>query len=107
MGMVSEFKDFLSEYKVMGLAIAFIIGSALTTLSQSLVNNILMPIIGIFPPKGAWQTATVNVGGAVIGWGTFASALINFVILALVVFLLVRSLTGKKKGERKRPRKMK
>ena len=95
MGIVSEFREFFAEYKVMGLAIAFIIGSALTTLTQSLVNNIIMPVVGIFLPEGVWQTATVKIGSAVIGWGSFASAAINFLILALVVFLLVRAIEKK------------
>jgi len=105
MGMVSEFGEFLEEYKVIGLAVAFIVGSALTTLSQSLVNNVIMPVVGIFLPEGAWQTATVKIGPAVIGWGTFASALINFIILALVVFLLVRTLIRDKKPSGKPARK--
>jgi large conductance mechanosensitive channel len=53
MGMMSEFKQFLKEYKVMGLAIAFIMGVAATTLVQSLVNNIIMPLITPFIPGGA------------------------------------------------------
>jgi len=62
MGVISDFSDFLEEYKVMSLAIAFIIGTALTAMVQSLVNNVIMPIIGIFLPMGDWQGATVTVG---------------------------------------------
>jgi large conductance mechanosensitive channel len=101
MGIVAEFKEFLSEYKVTGLAVAFVIGTAVTTFVQSFVNQVIMPVIGIFLPKGSWQTATVSVGGAMIGWGAFLSALINFIIIALVIFLIVRMLEGKgkKKGK--------
>lgn len=109
MGMVSEFSDFLEEYKVMGLAIAFVIGTALTATVQSLVNNMIMPIIGIFLPRGDWQTATVNIGSAVVGWGSFTSALIDFVLLAFVIFLLSKVLPKGKKpaATRRRQRKQK
>lgn len=101
MGIAAEFTEFLKEYKVTGLAVAFVIGTAVTALVQSLVNQIIMPVIGIVLPKGDWQTATVNLGGALIGWGAFLAALINFIIIALVIFLIVRSLEGKgkKKGK--------
>lgn len=52
MSFLKEFVDFLKEYKVLALAVAFIIGSALTSLVQSLVNDVLMPIITFFIPQG-------------------------------------------------------
>jgi len=84
-----EFKDFLKEYKVIGLAVAFIIGLAATTLIKSLVDNVIMPIITPFIPGGAWQTATFTLGPFVIGWGAFVGALINFIIITLAVFIIV------------------
>ena len=54
-GIADEFIEFLNQYKVMGLAVAFIIGGATTVLVQSLVNNVIMPIIGIALPNGAWR----------------------------------------------------
>jgi large conductance mechanosensitive channel len=96
MGVISEFQDFLAEYKVMGLAVAFIIGTALTALVQSLVNNIIMPIVGIVLPKGGWETATVNLGPAAIGAGAFLAAAIDFIIIAFVVFLIVKMMPTKK-----------
>lgn len=90
MGFISEFKEFLKDYKVVGVAVAFIMAAATTTLVQSLVNNLIMPIIGIFIPNGAWQSATVAIGSATIGWGSFLSALINFIVIALVIFLIVK-----------------
>lgn len=62
MGFLKDFSDFLKEYKVLALAIAFIIGSALTTLVQSLVNDVLMPILTFFIPQGQWKDATLNLG---------------------------------------------
>lgn len=101
MGIISEFKEFLKEYKVMGLAVAFIIGGATTTLVQSLVNNIIMPVIGVFMPNGDWQIATVKVGPVTIGWGAFLATLINFVIIALVVFLIAKLLFKEEKVAKK------
>lgn len=88
--LMKEFKEFLEEYKVIGLAIAFIMGVAATALVQALVNYIIMPIITPFIPGGAWQTATFNMGPIVISWGAFLGALINFVIIAFVVFIVAK-----------------
>ena len=98
-GIVKEFKEFLDEYKIMGIAIAFIIGVALTSLVQSLVNNIIMPIVSPLIPGGNWQTATFAIGPVVIGWGAFLGAVINFIIIALVIFIIVKQV---KKGEKKK-----
>jgi large conductance mechanosensitive channel len=98
---VQEFKEFLNEYKVVGLAIAFIMGAAATTLVQSLVNNIVMPIITPFIPGGAWQTATLALGPIVLGWGAFVGALINFILLALVVFLIAKFILKEEKVTKK------
>jgi large conductance mechanosensitive channel len=88
--MMKEFKEFLQEYKVIGLAIAFIMGVAATTLIQALVNYVIMPIITPFIPGGAWQTATFKMGPIVISWGAFLGAVINFVIIAFVVFMVAK-----------------
>ena len=101
MGLIKEFKDFLKEYKVIGLAIAFIIGIAATALVQSLVNNIVMPLITPFIPNGAWQSFTINLGPIVLGIGAFLGAVINFLIIALVVFLIVKFAFKKKKPSKK------
>jgi large conductance mechanosensitive channel len=79
-----EFKDFLKEYKVVPLAVAFIIGAAATSLVQSIVNNLVMPLITPFIPGGAWQTAKLSLGPIVIGWGALVGSIINFVIIALL-----------------------
>ena len=88
--LFSEFKTFLNEYKVIGLAIAFIMGVAATSLIKSLVDNVIMPIITPFIPGGQWQTATFKLGPVVIGWGAFLGAVINFVIIAFVVFMIAK-----------------
>lgn len=101
MGLMQEFKEFLQEYKVMGLAVAFIMATAATALVQSLVNNVIMPIVGAFIPGGDWQTATVALGPIIIGWGAFLGALINFVILAFVVFMLAKMVFKEEKVSKK------
>jgi large conductance mechanosensitive channel len=90
LGIVQEFREFLEEYKVMGLAIAFIIGAATTTLVQSLVNSIIMPFVGVLIPNGDWQTAVYSLGPVKLLLGAFLSALINFVIIAFVVFMMAK-----------------
>ena len=88
MKIILEFKEFLKEYKVVGLAIAFVIGIAATTFVKSTVDNVIMPLITPFIPGGAWQTAVWRLGPFVIGWGAFLAALINFVIIAFAVFII-------------------
>ena len=101
MGFVSEFRDFLEEYKVMALAIAFIMGVAITALVQSLVNDIIMPLITPFIPGGAWKEATVALGPIVMKVGSFFGALINFIIIALVIFLIAKWFFKEKKVTKK------
>ena len=90
MGMMKEFMEFLREYKVVALASAFIIGIAATALVKSLVDNIIMPVITPFIPGGAWETATFALGPIVIGWGAFLGEVINFVVVAFVVFMIAK-----------------
>lgn len=99
MGFFNEFKEFLYEYKVIPLAIAFIMGIASTALIKSFVDNIIMPLITPFIPGGAWRTATLELGPFVIGWGVFLAELINFIIIAFVVFLIAKKVLKEEKVE--------
>ena len=101
MSLFKEFMDFLYEYKIIALAIAFIMGLAANQLIKSLVDNIIMPIITPFIPGGAWQTATVILGPIVISWGAFLGDLIYFIIVALVIFLIAKKLMKEEKVEKK------
>jgi large conductance mechanosensitive channel len=101
MGLLSEFKDFLYEYKVIPLAIAFIMGIASTALVKSLVDNIIMPIIAFFVPGGGWRNATLELGPIVISWGAFLAELVNFVIIAFVVFIVAKKALKEEKVEKK------
>jgi large conductance mechanosensitive channel len=86
-GLVNEFKDFISKYKIFGLAVAFIIALYVGTLVQALVADILLPLIGLAIP-GIENLATFVVGPFAIG--DFLVALITFLIVALLVFLVVK-----------------
>ena len=99
--MCKEFMDFLTEYKVIGLAIAFIIGAAAKELIGSFVDNIVMPFISPLLPSGAWQTATVTLGPFVFGIGAFIGQVINFVIIAFVVFMLAKMILNEEKVAKK------
>ncbi|MBI5223862.1 MscL family protein [Candidatus Micrarchaeota archaeon] len=101
MSIHSEFREFLIEYKVIGLAVAFIMGVASTALIQSLVNDIIMPIVTFFIPGGEWKTATATIGPVVLKWGSFLGALVNFIILAFVVFMIAKLVLKEEKVAKK------
>ncbi len=90
MGFVDEFVGFLNKHKVIGLAIAFIIGGAATKLVTAIVQDIVMPVIGVLIPGGDWRLATLQLGPVKLMVGDFAGALIDFIIVAAVVFMLVK-----------------
>ncbi len=85
----SEFKKFIARGNVMDLAVGVIIGGAFKAIVDSLVNDIISPVIGIFAGDTLNESA-VNIGGASVAYGAFISAVVNFLIIALVLFLLIR-----------------
>ena len=89
-GLWNEFKDFLSKYKVMGLAVAFIMGVYLGGLVQSLVKDLLLPVIGLAMQDVDLASLQYNVEGQIFGIGNFLVALITFIIVAFVIFVLVK-----------------
>jgi len=88
-----EFMDFLNKYGVIGLAVAFIIGGAAGTLISAMVNDLLMPLINPLLQGGEWQKAELVLGPVRLLVGHFVGALINFIIIALVVFVLMKQLS--------------
>jgi len=101
MGIIKEFNEFLREYKVIGLAVAFIMGAAINDLVKSLVTNVIMPVIGAVLPDGGWQTATLSIGSIDIVWGAFLAALINFIIIAFVIFMIAKMVLKEEKVAKK------
>ena len=118
--MLREFRDFVARGNVLDLAVAVIIGAAFATITKSLTDDIIMPLVGAvfggldfasyftvlghMPDTYAGDPANYAdlkaAGIPVLGWGQFITVVINFLILAFVIFLLVRSATRMmKKGE--------
>ena len=104
--MWKEFKDFIAKGNVMDMAVGIIIGAAFTAIVTSLVGDIINPIIGVITggtdfsghyvvlkgdvPAGTSLQAAKDAGASVFAWGSFVSAVINFFIIAFIVFLLVK-----------------
>jgi large conductance mechanosensitive channel len=90
-GLIAEFKAFIMQYKVMGLAVAFILGLYLGALISSLVKDLVMPLIGLaIPGLGDLASLTVTIRNQIFGVGNFISTVIVFIIVALVIFLIVK-----------------
>jgi len=91
-GFMQEFMAFLDKYGIVGLAIAFIIGGAAGRLVTALVGDILMPIITFFIPGGEWRKSILPIGPINLAVGDFVGALIDFIVIAVIVFLLMKQL---------------
>jgi large conductance mechanosensitive channel len=85
-GLWNEFRDFLSKYKVMGLAVAFIMAIYLGALVKALVDDFVMPIVTLVMPGIDWETIVAGPFRV----GHFIGALITFLIIAFVIFILVK-----------------
>ena len=94
--MIKEFKEFISKGNVMDMAVGIIIGGAFTTIVNKLVESILMPIIGIISGGKSVEDMSVMVGNAAIGYGAFIQAIIDFLLIALVLFFIVKALNKAK-----------
>lgn len=88
----SEFKEFINRGNVMDLAVAVIIGGAFTSIVTALTTNIINPLISVIAGGGADTISGLVVPGTDIDFGAFISAIINFLIVAFVVFLLVKGI---------------
>jgi len=99
MGLGKEFKEFAMKGNVMDLAVGVIIGAAFGKIIASLVENILMPIIGILLQGVNFQALSVKVGAAEIKYGMFIGAILDFIIIAFVLFLIIKAMNNLKKRE--------
>jgi large conductance mechanosensitive channel len=95
--MLKEFKDFAMRGNVMDLAIAVIIGGAFGKIIASLVTDILMPLIGLLLGGLNFSDLAITVRDASIAYGLFIQAIVDFLIVAFVIFLLVRTMNRMKK----------
>lgn len=91
-GFLAEFRAFLEKRNVVGLALAVIIGGAAGKLVSALVEDILMPIISVFIPAAGWRDAYIAIGADKLLYGEFAGAVLDFLIIAFIVFVIMRQL---------------
>jgi large conductance mechanosensitive channel len=89
--LLSDFKKFIMQGDLVSVAVAFIIGLAFKTVVDSLVNNIIMPIVGIIVGEPSFDNLTLEIGDGVIAYGLFINAIINFVIIGATLFVIVRA----------------
>ena len=89
---IAEFKAFAMRGNVMDLAVGVIIGGAFSAITTALINDIIMPVLGIFTDSISFADLAVEIGPAVLTYGNFIQAVLNFLIMALVVFCLVKAM---------------
>ena len=116
MSMMSEFREFALKGNVMDLAVGVIIGAAFGKIVDSLVGDIIMPVIGMiiggldfsnyFLPlagQAATTLADARKAGAVLAYGSFITVVLNFVILAFIIFMMVRQMNRLKRAQTPAP----
>ena len=90
--MLKEFAKFLKEFNVVSLAVGFVMGTASTALIGSMVKDVLMPIAAPLMGAESWREAVWNIGPVHIAIGSFTAELFNFLILALIIFIIAKKL---------------
>lgn len=89
--MLREFMDFIRRGNVLDLAVAVILGVAFGAIVTSLVDDIIMPLIGLIIGGVDFSSLSIQVGDAVIAYGSFIQAVINFLLISLALFMLVKA----------------
>ena len=96
-GLIAEFKEFINQGNAMDMAVGVIIGGTFTAIVNSLINDIINPVISIVTGGGVvGQGLSIQIGSAVINFGSLIGAIINFLLIALVVFAIVKSMNTMK-----------
>ena len=96
-GLIGEFKEFINQGNAMDMAVGVIIGGAFTAIVNSLIDDIINPVISIVTGGGeVGQGLSIQIGSAVINFGSLIGAIINFLLIALVVFVMVKSMNTMK-----------
>jgi large conductance mechanosensitive channel len=101
--MLSEFRQFLLRGNVIDLAVAVVIGVAFTAIVNSLINDVIMPVIGLLIGGINFVSLSLTAGGAVIAYGNFLQAIVNFLVIGLVLFLVVRAVNRLHKRQEAAP----
>lgn len=95
-GFIAEFREFAMRGNVIDLAVGVIIGAAFSAITTSLINDIIMPIVGLFIGGSSITEMYIMVGSAKIAYGNFISSVVNFLIMAFVIFCMVKAINGLK-----------
>lgn len=90
--MLKEFATFLKEFKIISLAVAFVIGEASSGLMNSLVKDFFMPLLAPLMSAESWREASFSLGPVTIAYGTLLADIINFIIVAFVIFIIAKKL---------------
>lgn len=90
--MIKGFKEFLLKNNVLALAVAVIVGGAVGKVVTSLAQDIIMPVISPILPQGDWRKATKMIGPAELKWGDFVGTVIDFLIIAFIVYMITKAL---------------
>lgn len=99
-GFINEFKTFIKRGNVVDLAVGFIMGSAFGKIVTSMVEDILMPLIGIIIGGIDFQNLTFKIGNAVVKYGSFLQNIINFLIVSFCIFIFVKIINEFKEEEK-------
>ena len=105
MGMVSEFKEFAMKGSMIDMAVGIIIGAATGKVVSALVDSVIMPVVGVLMGGVDFSNLSIKVGEASIGYGAFIQAIIDFVIIAFVIFMLLKFINNLKKANEDRDEK--
>lgn len=97
MSLAEEFREFAMKGNVMDLAVGVIIGGAFGKIVSSLVENVLMPFIGLFMGGVDFSKLAVKIGSAELKYGAFIQSVIDFLIIAFCIFLMIKALSSLKK----------
>ena len=100
---MGEFKDFISRGNVVDMAVGVIIGGAFGKIVTSLVNDILMPLIGIILGGLNFSSLTIKINDAVISYGLFIQTIVDFLIIASCIFLMIKFFEKFKQKEEEKP----
>ena len=99
MGMLKEFRDFAMKGNIVDLAVAVIIGGAFGKIVTALTDSLIMPIIALILGKGGVSEMSVAVGKTIFPIGLFLQAVIDFILIAFVLFLIIKAINMRKKKE--------
>jgi large conductance mechanosensitive channel len=103
MGMLKEFKEFAMKGNIVDLAVAVIIGGAFGKIVTALTESIIMPIIAMILGKGGISDVSLTVGKTVFPVGHFLQAVIDFILIAFVLFLMIKAMNASKRKKAEAP----